>query len=68
MKTICPKCLADEVIRVNLDDGDTLTCSGCDEEFTAGDLREPLTTLFPLLMNCSPDERSRPNPSPPRRN
>lgn len=33
MELTCPKCLANETIRLDLCDGDTLACGGCDEEY-----------------------------------
>lgn len=54
MNAICPKCLADETIRVDVNDGDTLTCAGCDEEFTVSDLEtlfESWATLLPWLKS-----------------
>ncbi|HYH64780.1 MAG TPA: hypothetical protein VD866_08820 [Urbifossiella sp.] len=39
MNVICPKCLKDETVTVDVNDGDTLHCNGCDEEFTVGDVR-----------------------------
>ena len=65
MKTICPKCLNDETIRVNLDDGETLTCTGCDEEFTADDLRELVASWLPLLawLDSHPARAETPKPA-----
>lgn len=34
MDLICPKCLEAETIRLDICDGDTLTCAGCDEEYS----------------------------------
>ena len=49
MKTICPKCMDDVCISVNLDDGDTLTCSSCDEEYTVAAIDELIESWKPLL-------------------
>jgi hypothetical protein len=46
---ICPKCLNEETVRLNLDDGDTLTCTGCDEEYTVGDVAALVASWAPLL-------------------
>ena len=39
LKTICPKCMADATIHVNLTDGDAVTCQDCNEEYTVTDVR-----------------------------
>lgn len=49
MKVICPKCLADEIVRLDVCDGDTLTCGGCDEEFSVADLRRLVDSWAKLL-------------------
>lgn len=38
MELVCPKCLSVEIIKLDLDDGDTLTCGGCDETYQADDV------------------------------
>jgi len=38
---ICPKCMAiDATVRLDLDDGETLTCDSCVEMFSLADVRE----------------------------
>lgn len=49
MNLICPKCLCEEVIRLDLCDGDTLTCGGCDAEYSAGDVRAMVDGWVKLL-------------------
>jgi hypothetical protein len=34
MNLICPKCLEEQPVRLDLADGDTLSCPGCDEEYS----------------------------------
>lgn len=49
MTTICPKCMEDVCIRVNVHDGDTLTCDNCDEEYTVAAIDELIESWKPLL-------------------
>jgi hypothetical protein len=54
MKTICPKCMEESAICVDLADGDTLTCAECDEEYSLGaviDLVESWGRLLPWLRS-----------------
>lgn len=34
MSLICPRCLEEQCVKLDLADGDTLTCPGCDEEYS----------------------------------
>jgi hypothetical protein len=49
METICPKCGEDTCIKIDLADGDTCTCTGCDEEFSVGTMRALVASWGPLL-------------------
>ena len=49
MTTICPKCLGHATIRIDLDDGETCTCSECEEEFAVSDVRALVASWGPLL-------------------
>ena len=48
-KTLCPRCMCEETIQLNLDDGDTMTCGGCSEEFTVDDLESLIESWAALL-------------------
>jgi uncharacterized protein (DUF983 family) len=50
MVTICPRCGEDVGIRVGLDDGETLTCTSCDAEYTVQDVRDLIACWGPLLV------------------
>ena len=45
----CLRCGERGSVRVRVDDGDTITCSACDEEFTAADVRAVVDSWGPLL-------------------
>lgn len=52
MNVICPRCMKEETVTVDVADGDTLHCNGCDEEFTVADVRavvEGWSKLLPWL-------------------
>ena len=49
MNTICPKCLEDATQRIDLGDGDTVTCTGCDEEYSVDAVRKLIASWGPLL-------------------
>ncbi len=56
MNLICPRCMSEETIRLDLTDGDTMTCGGCDEEFTVdavADLVASWSRVLPWLR-CHP--------------
>lgn len=47
---MCPKCMRpDATVRLNVNDGDTLTCFECDEEFTVSDVRTLVDSWAKLL-------------------
>lgn len=56
MELTCPKCLSNEVIRLDLTDGDTLTCSGCDEEYSLADVEAVVASWSKMLpwLRCHP--------------
>ncbi len=64
MNPICPRCLCSETIRLDLDDGDTLTCSGCDENYRASDLVAMLDSWAGLLPWIMSHPARRPEPAP----
>jgi hypothetical protein len=39
LNVFCPRCLAEETQRLDLDDGNTITCTGCEETYTVEDVR-----------------------------
>jgi hypothetical protein len=50
VNVICPKCLdPDAVVRLNVADGDTLTCGGCEEEYSAARVREMVASWAKVL-------------------
>lgn len=49
MTTICPRCGEDVCIRLDLHDGDQLTCTGCESEYTVSQVREMVEAWGPLL-------------------
>jgi hypothetical protein len=65
MNVVCPVCMKDETVRLDVADGDTLTCCGCDAEFTVTDVRALVDGWAKLLpwLEAHPAGR----PSPPRR-
>lgn len=55
MKLVCPRCLTESVIRLDLDDGETMTCEECNDTFTVADLvaiLESWSKLLPWLKAC----------------
>ncbi len=50
MNVICPKCLdPDAVVRLDVSDGDALTCGGCEEEYSATAVREMVDSWAKVL-------------------
>lgn len=49
MSPICPKCLVASAIKVNIEDGDTITCPECEEEFSLNDVIEMIESWKGLL-------------------
>ena len=49
MNLICPRCLNHAVIRLEVGDGDTLTCAECEEEFSLTDVVNMVESWKPLL-------------------
>ena len=50
LPVICPKCLdGDAAVRLDLNDGDTLTCAGCEEEYSLDAVRELVAGWAKLL-------------------
>lgn len=49
MTLICPKCLTDACITLDLDDGDTLRCNDCEEEYTVEDVSALVESWSKLL-------------------
>ena len=49
MNTICPNCLEVATQRIDLDDGDTVTCTGCEEEYSVDQVRRLIESWGPLL-------------------
>jgi hypothetical protein len=63
VKVVCPMCWKEAVIKLDLDDGSTLTCGGCDGTFNVDDVRniiEGWAKLMPWLLACP----ARINPTP----
>lgn len=49
----CPRCLTATSVRLDLDDGETLTCPDCEETFTVGNIQsiiESWTRVLPWLL------------------
>jgi hypothetical protein len=54
MRVICPQCLVEAVITVDVTDGDSLKCSECDSEYSADDVKnmiESWATILPWLLS-----------------
>lgn len=49
MKVICPKCLEEAAVSLDLTDGDTLACPECDETYSAATVRELVDGWAKLL-------------------
>ena len=49
MNLICPKCLEVATVRLDLDDGDTLTCTGCEESYSVDTVRQMVEGWAKLL-------------------
>jgi hypothetical protein len=49
MFLVCPKCTVKGVIRLDLDDGDTLTCMECDEGFSFNDVKAMIASWGPII-------------------
>lgn len=64
METICPRCGEDCRINVALDDG-SLTCTGCDAEYTVDDVRAVIAAWGPLLgwLDAHPARARQPEPA-----
>ena len=63
LPTICPRCGEDCLISVALHDGDTLTCTGCDEGYTVDDVRALVASWGPLLAWLDAHPARRPDPA-----
>lgn len=53
MKLVCPVCLAEAVIRLDLVDGDGMKCDECDAEYTVADVQavvESWSRVLPWLL------------------
>ena len=50
MKTICPQCMENAVITVDLDTGSDLLCTDCDAEYKLDDVRVMIASWGPLLV------------------
>lgn len=51
MKPICPKCLDPEAaVSVDLGDGESLCCAGCDQPYTVAEVREMIASWGPILV------------------
>ena len=49
MNLICPSCLKHAVIRLDICDGDTLTCAECDAEFSLTDVADMVASWKAIL-------------------
>lgn len=49
MNVICPKCLTEACVTVDVNDGDTLGCPECNEEYSLGDVAAMLTSWGKIL-------------------
>ena len=59
MNLTCPRCMKDEIVRVDINDGNTLTCAGCDETYTLDEVRDMIDQwqeIMPWLM-AHPDRK-----------
>jgi hypothetical protein len=46
---VCPKCLAESNVKIDVNDGDTLTCPECEEEYSLTDVVNLIETWKPIL-------------------
>ena len=46
---LCPRCLEQDTVRVDLDDLGRFTCTSCEEEFQADDVRAIIDAWTPAL-------------------
>ncbi|HEX4614002.1 MAG TPA: hypothetical protein VH092_37820 [Urbifossiella sp.] len=61
MTLTCPKCLEEHPVRLDVADGVTLTCGGCEEEYTAAAVRRVVDSwllVLPRLEAFAPTEAS----------
>lgn len=49
MNVTCPKCLSEASVRLDVSDGDTLTCADCNEEYTVADVEAVIESWSRLL-------------------
>ena len=49
MNLMCPKCMSESAIKVSVEDGDTLTCPECEEEFSLNDVIALIESWKPIL-------------------
>lgn len=49
MNLTCPKCLSEAVIRLDVGDGETLTCDHCEESYTTAEIRAVVDGWSKLL-------------------
>lgn len=63
MNVICPKCLEEAAVTLDLNDGDTLHCPECDEEYTVAAVRGLVDSWAKLLpwLEAHPARTSTPD-------
>lgn len=46
---ICPKCLAESCLKIDIADGDTITCPECEDEYSYTDVRAVVESWGPVV-------------------
>lgn len=49
MNVMCPKCLSETCVKLDVTDGDTLSCPDCEEEYTVADVEALVESWGRLL-------------------
>lgn len=49
MSVVCPKCLSESQVAVNVEDGESLYCPECEENYTVTEVRELLDSWKAIL-------------------
>lgn len=64
MQVICPRCMTEASVTLDLDDGDTLRCPECSEEYTVGDVADLVDCWAKLLpwLRAHPARTAPPQP------
>lgn len=46
---VCPKCMAEASVKLDVNDGDTLSCPECEEEYSLSDVEAVVESWAALL-------------------